>query len=127
MKYFLLALTLLLTACGDSTEEQLRKQRDAMIKQQEAITVQQAQQYQQQAPQYMPQPVAQAPIIVQQPVNNGNSAVTDMLIGGMIGHSLANAGSRAPSYARPQQVTNVTRNVTINQVRRPSASRPRRR
>ena len=129
MKYILLTLTLLLAACGDNAAETLRKQQEALTKQQ-AQLYQQEQQLQQQQPQYQQQvqqpqyQQAPAPVIVQQPMHNSNSQMTDMLVGGMIGHALANSGSRnGPSYNPPQQVTNVTRNVTINQRPSPISSR----
>ena len=132
MKYILLTLTLLLAACGDNAAETLRKQQEALTKQQAQLYQQEQQlQQQQQQPQYQQQvqqpqyqQQAQAPIIVQQPMHNSNSQMTDMLVGGMIGHALANSGSRnGPSYNPPQQVTNVTRNVTINQRPSPISSR----
>ena len=124
MKYIVLTLTLLLAACGDNAAETLRKQQEALIKQQAQLYQQEQQhqqqpQYQQQVQQPQYQQQAQAPIIVQQPMINGNSAMTDMLVGGMIGHALANSGSRSgPSYNPPQQVTNVTRKITLDLCRK---------
>ena len=48
MKYFLIAFTLILAACGTSEEEKLRQQEQQLAQQQQQLLVQQQQQYAQQ-------------------------------------------------------------------------------
>lgn len=111
MKY-LLIVTLLLTACNES------KPVPAPVIPQVQQIPQQAypeQQYQQppqvmQQPAYYP-PVQQAPVIVQQP-QQSHSGVTDMLVGGLIGHAVGNAlngtNRSAPQQPQQPQVINKT-------------------
>lgn len=132
MNYILIALTLLLTACGESEQQRLYRQQQQLAQQQQQLNLQQQQLAQQ--PQYQqgyaPAPIVQqpAPVIVQQPTNNGSSHVTDMLVGGLVGHAIGNAMSNRstpsysqPSYSRPNSVTNVTNNYTNTP--RPSSAR----
>jgi hypothetical protein len=140
MKYILIALTLFLTACGESEQQRLYRQQQQLAQQQQQLNYQQQQMAQQhqgwEQPQYQqgyaPAPIVQqpAPVIVQQPSSSGSSHMTDMLVGGLVGHAIGNAmGNRsAPAYNHPPApVTNITRNVTINRapVARPSAARRR--
>jgi hypothetical protein len=141
MKYILIALPLLLTACGESEQQRLYRQQQQLAQQQQQLNYQQQQMTQQhqgwEQPQqyqqgYAPAPIMQqpAPVIVQQPSSSGSSHMTDMLVGGLVGHAIGNAmGNRsAPAYNHPPApVTNITRNVTINRapVARPSAARRR--
>jgi hypothetical protein len=148
----LLTMATMLIACSDSEQDRLRKQQQQLAQQQQSLNMQQQQlaqqqmaqqQYQQpaydhqyQQPQYQ-QPIvvqqpAQAPVVVQQP-SNGGSHVTDMLVGGLVGHALGNAMSNnnrsSSGYYdnRPRNVTNVTKNITINRsaTSRPSSARLR--
>jgi uncharacterized protein YycO len=137
MKYLLIAMAFLATACSDSeTERALRKQQQQLAVQQQQLQLQQQQQLAQAQPyqqQYAPQVVQQpAPVVIQQPASSGSSHVTDMLLGGLVGHAVGNAMSNrnsSPSYdrydSRPSNVTHVTKNITINKapVSRPSAVR----
>lgn len=65
------------------------------------------------AQQYAPQP-AQAPVIVQQPAQQ-NSGMTDMLMGGLIGHAIGSSGNNSGGgnhyYSQPSRV--IERNTTI--------------
>jgi hypothetical protein len=123
MKYTLIILALLLSACGDDEVQppvaapvqvqtdpqlQLLQQQQLLLQQQQQELRQleaqvqapiQQQQYQQPQQQYQ----QQAPVIVQQPQHSG---LNDMLLGGLIGHAIAGGGNNQPS----RQVTNVTRN-----------------
>ena len=144
MKYLLIAFMIILTACGDSEQEKLRKQEQALEQQQQQLfqnqqqLQQQIQQQQYQQPQqgYSPQ----QPVIVQQPatqqapvvVQQHDNTMSNMLLGGLIGHAIGSSGNSsnyhpAPSYGynQPRNVTNVTRNVTINQApsSKPSSAR----
>ena len=146
MKKLLLTLTVLsLVACGESDEDKQKRQTEQILAQQQQILQnQQAQQQQieqqgavvqqqnQQIQQQAQQP-AQAPVIIQQPVaaqqpvvvQQHDNTMTNMLVGGLIGHAIANSGNNlntdhGPSYNRDygsssRTVTNVTKNITINQ------------
>jgi Tfp pilus assembly protein PilP len=150
MKTFIIAFILVtLTACGESAEEKRQKYIDQQIaaaEQRQQYAPQQTfdqqqysqqpyeQQYQQAPAQVIQQPAA-APVIVQSaPQGGDNSVMTNMLIGGLVGHAVSNTmnnNSRpaVPDYTQPQyrepirrnNVTNITRNVTIN---RPVAQAP---
>jgi hypothetical protein len=143
MKYILIALTLFLTACGESEQQRLYRQQQQIAQQQQQLNYQQQQIVQQQhqgwEPQqssqqyqqgYAPAPIVQqpAPVIVQQPSSSGGSHVTDMLVGGLVGHAIGNAMSNRstpsysqPSYSQPSSVTHVTNNYTNTP--RPSSAR----
>ena len=101
MKYFLIAFTLILAACGTSEEEKLRQQEQQLA--QQPMVVQQPSQ----------------PVVVQQPSQPDNT-MSNILLGAVAGNALSNitrSGNNnnfAPSYRQPPQVTNITRNVTIN-------------
>lgn len=138
MKYILITLTLLLSACGESEQQRLYRQQQQLAQQQQQLNYQQQQMAQQQyqqpgyaQPGYAPAPIVQQPpVIVQQPSSSGSSHMTDMLVGGLVGHAVGNMMSNrsTPSYNHaPAPVTNITRNVTINKgpVARPSAARRR--
>lgn len=69
--------------------------------------------------------VQQAPVVVQSPAHQ-DSTMQDMLLGGLIGHTIGSAmadrSAPASSYAAPaysppvrRSVTNVTKNITIQQ------------
>lgn len=98
MKQIIILTVLLLTACS---EDKLNNY---------APPVQQYQQQpiQQVAPpvQYVPQ---QAPVVIQQPHSDSGSALTNMMIGGLVGHTIANATRSAPVAQRP-----ITINKTYN-------------
>ena len=146
MKYILITLALFLTACGESEQQRLYRQQQQLAQQQQQLNYQQQQLAQQQYQQpgwdqhqqgyaqqgYSPAPMVQqpAPVVIQQPSSSGSSHMTDMLVGGLVGHAVGNMMSNrsAPAYNhQPAPVTNITRNVTINRapVARPSTARRR--
>lgn len=64
-------------------------------------------------PQYLPAPQPQQPVIVQQPAQN--SGMTDMLVGGLIGHALGSSNQPAqPQYA-PSSTRIIERRTVIQQ------------
>lgn len=80
------------------------------------------QQYaEQQQPQVIQQPASQQPVIVNQPaVPAQNNGMTDMLVGGLIGHAIGSAGNNSQAapvnnhyYDRPSAPRYVERNTTI--------------
>lgn len=111
MKY-LLIVTLLLTACNESKPAPVIPQVQQIP--QQAYPEQQYQQPPQvmQQPAYYP-PVQQAPVIVQQP-QQSHSGVTDMLVGGLIGHAVGNAlnGSGRSAPQQPQVINRTIINKT---------------
>jgi hypothetical protein len=116
--YKIIFLSLLLIGCGESPEEQLKRQQQQLQQQQQQLINQQQQQLQQQS-QFQQAPAYQPPAVIQQPaapvvVQQHDSSLTNMLVGGLIGHQIAKMGednsSRASdhSYQQPQQtVTHV--------------------
>lgn len=127
MKY-LLIVTLLLTACNES-----KPVPSPVIPQVQQMPQQEypEQQYQQppqaiqQQPAYYP-PVQQAPVIVQQP-QQSHSGVTDMLVGGLIGHAVGNAlnGSGRSAPQQPQVINRTIINKTYVTPRLSPVSKPR--
>ena len=111
MKY-LLIVTLLLTACNESKPVPAPAIPQVQQMPQQAYLEQQVPQVMQQQPAYYP-PVQQAPVIVQQP-QQSHSGVTDMLVGGLIGHAVGNAlnGSNRSAPQQPQVINRTIINKT---------------
>lgn len=114
--YKIIFLSLLLIGCSESPEEQLKRQQLQLQQQQQQLINQQQQQLQQQS-QIQQAPAYQPPAVIQQPaapvvVQQHDSGLTSMLVGGLIGHQIAKMGednsprSSDHSYQPPQQ--NVT-------------------
>lgn len=114
--YKIIFLSLLLIGCGESPEEQLKRQQLQLQQQQQQLINQQQQQLQQQS-QIQQAPAYQPPAVIQQPaapvvVQQHDSTMTNMLLGGLIGHQIAKMGEdnnprlSDHSYQPPQQ--NVT-------------------
>lgn len=136
----LISILFILTACGESAEEKRAKYIDQQIAARDQQL--QQQQYAPEPQQYVQQPTYEQPVqqpqIIQQPASpvivnqpaaeSGSSAMTNMLVGGLIGHSIANMGNNSqnnyrpePRYyddhfpSRPRVTNNITKNITINQ------------
>ncbi len=124
MRHLLLLTALTLVACNDTRPvPQLPVQQPQQVYQDfqgyQPTPQQSYQQPVQAAPTYYPP--TQAPVIVQQP-QQSHSGVTDMLVGGLIGHAVGNAmnGSNRANVQQPQVINRTIINRTY--VNRPSVS-----
>jgi type II secretory pathway pseudopilin PulG len=142
-KLLTLALALTLIAC--SSEEEQKAQQEQQIQQQaqqiqllqqqvaqqQAQPVQEVQQVPVQQPTYIPQPVAApAPVVVQSAPQH-DSTMSDMLVGGLVGHaigsSLSGGNNNGGSYHAPAPVVNrtyVTKVTKVYNRPKPTASKP---
>ena len=124
MKYTLITLSLLLSACGEREQQHLYRQQQQLAQQQQQLNYQQQQMAQQNQQGYAPAPIVQqpAPVVIQQPSSSGSShdnTISNLLLGAVAGHAVGNMMSNRstpsysqPSYSQPNSVTHVTNNYS---------------
>jgi uncharacterized protein YcfJ len=129
-KLLTLVLALSLIAC--SSEEEQKAQQEQQIQQQaqqiqqlqqqvaqqQSQPIQEVQQVPAQQPVYVPQ-TAPAPVIVQSaPVPQHDSTMTDMMIGGLVGHAIGSSmnNNNGGNYRSPAPVVNRTYVTKVTKV-----------
>jgi Ni/Co efflux regulator RcnB len=132
-KLLTLVLALSLIACSSEEEQKAQqeqqinqqaqqiRQLQQQVSQQQAKPIQEVQQVPVQQPVYMPQPVqapAPAPVIVQSSPQQHDSTMTDMLVGGLVGHAIGSAmnNNSGGNYSSPAPVVNRTYVTKVTKV-----------
>lgn len=103
-KLSIIAAALILTACGEREQPQTQVQTPS----QPALMTPQAQQAQAVQPAQAPQQV-----IVQQAPSQDHT-MTNMLLGGLIGHAIGSAGNRQAAPVAPAPTTTVVHKTIVN-------------